>query len=234
MTGKPRPLPRSLAEWAARRGFPHRHWTQTGWGDYFTQQRGAQGSGRSSRRALQISPPWCSQLEMAGGSQGRDAAFPRRKAEGQSSGLAWRALTSLWSPLQGSPWPSKESEQNISTSTLIFYLSSYKAPKSGSSWSPAPWVPRGLARRVEHRASCPAAQRGTSCYHGNGESAASPCHLSDGSQAGQRHVSSPPWLHSPGLSFVRNMALLLGTIWAGCTRGDRAGDILVEETWWER
>ena len=186
---------------------------------------------RSSRRALQISPPWCSQLEVAGRSQGRDAGCPRRKAEGQRSGSAWRVLTSLWSPLQGSCRPSKESEQNISASTLIFYLSSYKAPKSGSPWSPTPWVPQGLARRVEHRASCPAAQCGTSCYHGNEECAASPCHLSDGSQAGQRHVSCPPWSHSPGLGFVGNMALLLGTIWAGCTGGNIAGDILVEETW---
>lgn len=188
------------------------------------------GSGRSSRRAFQISPPWCSQLEMAGRSQGRDAGCPRRKAEGQRSGSAWRVLSSLWSPLQSSCRPSKESEHNISTSTLIFYLSSYKAPKSGSPWSPTPWVPQSLARCVEHRASCPTAQCGTSCYHGNEESAASPCHLSDGSQAGQHHVSCPPWSHSPGLGFVGNVALLLGTTWAGCSTGNTAGDNLVEET----
>lgn len=125
---------------------------------------------------------------VAGRSQGKDSGSPKGKAEGgclrPSSGDAH--LTPV--PLQGSSQSSKESEQIISTSTLIFYLSNSKPPESASPGSPTPWVPWGLGRHVEHRASCPAGQCGASCYHGNKETAASPCRLSDVSQAGQPHL----------------------------------------------
>lgn len=109
----------------------------------------------------------CSWLGLSGRCPGTDAVCPRREAEG----LRLSSVGShLYSALQGFHQPSKE---NISTSTLVVYLSSYKAPRSASPRPPAPQALQGPPRSVERRASCPTAQGGASSYHGNEESAAS-------------------------------------------------------------
>lgn len=81
---------------------------------------------------------------------------------------------------------------------------------------------------MERGASCPAAQCGASSYHGNEESAASsPCHLSDGSQAGQHRGCCPAWSHSFFGGLCGKHRDHHG---AGHTGGNTAGDILVEGT----
>lgn len=165
-------------------------------------------------------------MELPGRSHGGDAGCPRGKAEGQRSGSALGALTSILSLLQGSCWPSKESEQSISTSTLIFYLSSYKAPKSGSPESQHPESPKVWpdAWSTEHPAPLHIVEHLVTMAMRN--LLLLPVTLVMAHRLGS--ITAPAHL---GHTCQGNMALLLGTIWTGCSRGNKAEDIPVEETW---
>lgn len=102
VTGKPHPLPRSLAEWAERGGSCHQH---------LDTRLDVESSRREELWVKEVQQEssagltsLCSQLEigrcwqadtLAGRSQGKDCGSPKGKAEGQCSGPSQRVLTSL-------------------------------------------------------------------------------------------------------------------------------------------
>lgn len=161
----PHPLPGLLAEQAVGRGSSHQK-SERGLGGVAVQPR-KETPGRVReflQEGLEISPPWYSQVERAGGSSDRNAGCPRSEQRGSAQCRGFSPHCVLLS---------QESEQNKSTSVLSIYLSSSKGPRSGSPWSPAAQVLQGLARSMENRASCLAVQYGASSCHGNEESSAS-------------------------------------------------------------